>query len=216
MHLTIFGASGRTGRHLVRLALDQGHHVTAFVRDPDKLARVGVPVEHEHLRIVQGDVTDAEPVHEAVAGADAVLSALGHAKGSPKDVQTVGTRHILDAMDRHGVDRLISETGAGVPDPKDADPSLGARFMRGLMQLIAADVLQDAEQHADLIRQSEADWTLVRAPRLTEGPQTGVYEAGYMDLGAGAKISRADVADFMLTLATDGGYHREAPKVVSR
>ena len=215
MKLTVFGATGRTGRHLVEQALAAGHEVTAFVRNPSKLADVGLSAQHEGLTVVQGDVKDAARVEEAVRGADVVLSTLGHTKTSAKDVQTVGTRNILRAMDEYGTDRFISETGAGVADPRDGKRSLGAKVMGGLLKLLAPDVLRDAEHHAEAIRASDAAWTLVRAPRLTDGLRTGVYQTGYLNLGPGAKASRADVADFMLKLALEGGYKREAPMITS-
>ena len=215
MKLAVFGATGRTGKHLVRQALEAGHEVVAFARNPAKLADVGLPAEHERLRVVEGDVKDTDRVAEAVEGADAVLSAIGHTKTSAKDVQTVGTQNILRAMERHGVRRLVSETGAGVADPKDGKRSFGAKLMGGMLKLFAPAVLEDAEGHAAALRAGDAAWTMVRAPRLTDGDHTGAYETGYLDLGPGAKISRADVADFMLKLALEGGYEREAPMITA-
>ena len=215
MKLAVFGATGRTGRHLVEQALAAGHEVTAFVRDPSKLTDVGLSAEHERLTVVQGDVQEAGRVGEAVQGADVVLSALGHTKTSAKDVQTVGTQNILQAMNERGIDRFISETGAGVADPRDGKRSLGAKLMGGLLKLLAPDVLEDAERHAEAVRASNRAWTIVRAPRLTDGPRTGDYQTGYLNLGPGAKVSRADVADFMLKLALEGGYEREAPMITS-
>ncbi len=81
MKLTIFGATGRTGRQLLTQALEAGHEVTAFVRDPSKLG-----VTHSRLRVMQGDVYDASVVEDATKGQDAVLSALGPVRGGPKDV----------------------------------------------------------------------------------------------------------------------------------
>lgn len=203
----IFGATGRTGVPLVEQALAAGHEVRAFARTPEKL-----PIESARLTVVQGDAQDAAAVERAVAGADAVLSALGHAKGSQEDVQTVATQHIVAAMNAHGVRRLISLTGAGVADPRDA-PKLWNRAIQGLMKLVARSVLEDAERHADVIRQSGLDWTIVRAPRLTNGAHTGRYRVGYVGKGTGMTISRADVADFMLRLVREGTHVHEAPMV---
>lgn len=114
MRVLIFGASGRTGQHLVRQALEAGHEVTAFVREPARLK-----MDHARLRVVSGDVTDAVRTEEAVAGSEVVLSALGHTRTSAKDLQTVGTKNIVAAMHRHGVRRIVSLTGAGMRDPKD-------------------------------------------------------------------------------------------------
>jgi putative NADH-flavin reductase len=207
MKVTIFGASGRTGRPLVEQALAAGHDVTAFVRDP---ARLGVT--HDRLKIVRGDVHDAAAVERAVAGADAVLSALGHTRNSPKDVQTVATKNIVAAMQKHGVKRLVSLTGAGVSDPND-QPKLIDRVIKTLLVLVSRDVLKDAEQHAEVIKGTDLDWVIVRGPMLTEGPHTGNYRVGYVGKGTGTRISRADVADFMLKQATDTTYVRKAPMI---
>jgi len=207
MKLTIFGATGKTGRHVVEQALDTGFEVTAFVRDPGKL-----DLRHDRLRVVQGDVADAAKVREAVRGQDAVISALGQTKTSAKDVLTVAARHLVPAMREEGARRLVTLVGAGVPDERDTG-SLGRTLMRGLMKLVARHVLEDAEHHAEIVRASDLEWTLVRPPRLTDGPKQGEYRTGYLQLGGTNTISRADLADFMLKLAADGRYVREAPMV---
>ena len=120
MHLTVFGATGRTGRPLVAQALAAGHHVTALVRTPAKL-----DLAHPNLTVVQGDVTDAEAVARVVDGADAVLSALGPVKGGPASMLTQATRNVIAAMRQHGVQRVVIVSGAGVPDP--LDPRTGPR-----------------------------------------------------------------------------------------
>ncbi len=207
MRITIFGATGKTGRHLLEQALAEGYEVTAFVRDPAK-----VPLQHERLTLVQGDVQDGAQVEEAIRGVDAVLSTLGQTKTSSKDMLTVAARHIVPAMQKHGVRRMVTLVGAGVPHERDRS-SPGRRFMRGLMKLVARDVLEDAERHAELVRASDLEWTLVRPPRLTDGERRGEYRTGYMQLGPAESISRADLADFMLKLAADAEYLREAPMV---
>ncbi|MGB3635699.1 MAG: NAD(P)H-binding protein, partial [Rubrobacteraceae bacterium] len=163
MKLTIFGASGRTGKLLVEQALAAGHEVTAFIRDPSKLG-----ISHEKLTVSEGDVKDSAPVLEAVAGADAVLSALGHTKSSAKDVQTVGTQNIVAAMKESGVRRLVSLTGAGVSDPND-EPKVFDKVITTLLKLLQKDVLEDGENHAHVIEKSGLDWIIVRGPMLTEG-----------------------------------------------
>jgi putative NADH-flavin reductase len=213
MTLTVFGATGRTGRPLVEQALREGYAVRAFVRSRQKLADQQA-LTSDLLTPVEGDVTDAAPVAEAVRGADAILSALGHAEGAPDDVQTVGTRHIVRAMETHGVDRIISETGAGVSAPQD-ESHLGGRVMNGLLRLVAPKVAEDADGHAEVLRGSGRDWVIVRAPRLTNGAHTGTYREGYLKLGPFDKIARADVADFMLREADPEHqrWHQEAPMV---
>jgi putative NADH-flavin reductase len=205
MNLTVFGASGRTGRPLVQQALDAGHHVTAFVRSPAKLT-----IQHANLTVVQGDVTDGTAVARAITpDTDAVLVALGHVKGAPDDVLTVGTRHILDAMQAAGVTRIVNVTGGGVAYPKDP-PFLPSKIVRGIMRVVAGKLLADSERQRDLLTASGMEWTNVRGPRLTEGPLTENYQAGYLKLGP-VSVSRADVAHFMLHCAEDEAFVREAP-----
>lgn len=207
MRLAIFGASGRTGRPLVEQALAAGHEVTAFVRDPSRL-----DVDHERLKVVKGDVKDYAEAQEAVAGADAVLSALGHTKSSAKDVQTVGTENIIAAMKKFGVRRLVSLTGAGVGDPKD-EPKLFDRAITGLLKLLQRDVLEDAQNHARAVEESGLDWVIVRGPMLTEGEKTGTYRVGYVGKDSGTKVSRADVADFMLRQVEEDAYLHQKPMI---
>jgi putative NADH-flavin reductase len=208
--LVIFGATGRTGRPLVAQALAAGHEVTVFVRDPAKIS-----VSHERLRTVQGDIRDADRVEAAVQGQDAVLSVLGRTRGSASDVLTVGATNIVSAMKKNGVRRLVSLVGAGVRDPHDLPPSVGSRVTTRLLKLLAGNVLADARQHADLVRRSGLDWSLVRPPRLTQARRTGRYRAGYLQLGVRDTVARADVAAFMLKLATGGDFVHEAPMISS-
>jgi len=209
MKLTIFGATGRTGRPLVEQALAAGHTVTALVRDPARL-----PISHPQLHVVQGDVAEAAKVDQVVAGADAVLSTIGHTATSTKDVQTIATKYIVAAMQKHGVNRFVSLTGAGVADAKDR-PKLIDKGFKFLLKRLQPDVLADAENHAKVVRSSGLDWVIVRGPRLTEKPHTGKYRVGYAGVGTGTVIPRADVADFMLKQVTDTTYVRDAPMVSS-
>ena len=207
MRVTIFGANGRTGQQLVEGALAAGHSVTAFVRDPAKLATGA-----ERLRIVQGDALDAAAVEEAVRGQDAVLVALGHAANSPKDVLTRGTALILAAMQRHDVRRLVGLTGAGVADPND-QPKLLNRLIAGLLRRLQPELLADSERQVALIRASELDWVIVRVPRLTDRPATGRWRVGYVGRDIGPLISRADAAAFMLQHLEDDTWLLKAPAI---
>lgn len=207
MKIAVFGATGRTGRPLVEQALAEGHEVVALARDPSKLG-----MRHERLRVVAGDVLDAGAVEEVVAGADAVMSAIGHTKTSSKDVQTRGTRNIVAAMEEHGVKRLVSLTGAGVRDPGD-QPKPVDKVFGFLLKTLQKDVIEDAEGHANVIKGSNLDWVIVRGPRLTEGPKKGTYRVSLVGKNSGTQVSRADIADFMLQQAANNTYLRQMPMV---
>ena len=207
MNVAIFGATGRTGRPLVKQALGRGYGVTAFARDPSRLG-----LSHERLVVVQGDVMDGAAVREAVSGQDAVVGALGHTKGSPKDVQTRGTANIVAAMEEYGVRRLVSLTGAGVGAEGDA-PKFVDKVFGLLLKTLQRDVLEDAAGHVAVIRESGLEWVIVRGPRLTEGEKKGRYRVGLVGKNSGTRISRADLAEFMLDAITDNAHLRRMPIV---
>jgi putative NADH-flavin reductase len=210
MKLAIFGASGRTGVPLVKQALEQGHTVKALVRSPEKLiSTVGEPAG---LEIIEGDATNAYSVAKTIDGCDVVLSAIGHSKGSPKDVQTTATKHMVGAMKEHGIKRIISLTGAGVSAPGDK-PKIADRIFRFLLGLFAKDVLEDAKNHAEVLRQSDLDYIIVRGPRLTDGEPKGDYYVGLIGKDSGTQIARADVAHFMLTQLKDDTWVGRPPMV---
>jgi len=207
MKITIFGASGRTGQHLVRQALERGYTVNAFARSPEKLDAHG-----EDLAVVQGDVQDAAAVSRAVAGADAVISVLGPTENKPTFVVTQGTQNILEAMQEHGVERLVISAGAGVADPKD-EPKLFNRAINLLLKLVSRWVYEDMQRTVAAVRNSQVKWTVVRVPMLTDDEPTGEVKAGYVGAGMGIRLSRADMASFMLEQVESEQYLHQAPAI---
>jgi putative NADH-flavin reductase len=208
MKLTIFAATGGIGGQLLQQALAAGHDVTAVVRSPEKL----LP-SRNGTRVVQSDLARPEPaaLESAVAGADAVLSGLGPRPMADTGVAAEGTRAIVRAMQETGVRRILVVSAApnstvpspGRPNPPRHDPGEGF-FMRNLFTPLVKVVLRqrygDLALMEDLLRESELDWTVFRPPRLTNGPLTGRYRTAFgQNLRRGALISRADVADAMLT-----------------
>lgn len=207
MQLTIFGATGRTGAELVQQALADGHTVTAYVRNPAKLT-----VSHDRLRVVAGTMDDLESIRRAVAGADAVLSALGPVTNTAARPLTEGMGHIVAAMQHHGVRRLIITTGAGVADPLDT-PGLVGRFFNVMLRLFARHVLADSIGMVDVVRASDRDWTVVRVPRLNDNPGGGPLRVGYSGQGPGTQLARADFARFMLDQLASAEWLRRAPMI---
>jgi putative NADH-flavin reductase len=206
VNIVVFGATGRTGRHIVDQALADGHTVTAFARYPNRIHR-----EHECLHVVEGHVQDQIPVLKAIEGQDAVISALGQVRERPSvaHVLTVAANNITEAMKFHDVPRLVFLLGAGVADPRD-ESSFASRLIVPLMRLVAGYVRADAEEAAELIRDSDLDWTIVRVPRLGNGPARGDLSAGYRKPGF-SPLAREDVAAFMLTQLESDTHLHEAP-----
>lgn len=205
MKLTIVAATGGIGRHLVTQARAAGHTVTAVVRNPAALP-AGVN------RVVTVDLTAPDPhaLAEAVAGADAVLSAAGARARSDFGVAECGTRAIVAAMKETGVRRLIVVSAAPIgtvpspdrPHPPRHDPGEGF-VMRSVLTPIVKRVFArnyaDLARMEDVIRHSGLDWTVVRPPQLTDRPLTASYRTAYgRNLRGGRNIPRADVAHYML------------------
>jgi putative NADH-flavin reductase len=203
MRLLIMGATGRLGRLLVDQALADGHDVTAFARDPAAL-----DVAHPHLTVTRGDLTDVESVRAAVAGQDAVFAAVTPPARKATTLYYTGATNLVDAMRRHGVRRLVWVSSAGV-DPVDA-AAQGLFFDRVIKPLMFKHMYADAKRAEELLRTTDLDWTFVHPPLLTNGEQTGTYRLGVPHVPAGGKrISRADLAEFMLRVGTGNDYVRQ-------
>jgi len=207
MRLTVFGASGRTGQHVLERALSAGYEVTVLVRDPSR-----VKLEHAGLKVQVGSLQDAAQVEEAISGSEAVISVLGPTANKPTFEISSATETIIAAMKKLGVRRLILSLGAGVSDLNDA-PGLFNRFMDILVKVFSRHVYDDMLQVAAEVRAADLDWTIVRVPMLTDGPRTGKLRVGYVGKGIGPRISRADMADFMVHQVADQTHLRKAPAI---
>jgi putative NADH-flavin reductase len=207
MKLTVFGSTGRTGRELLAQALDQGHDVVACARTPAKID----DMNHERLRVVQGDVLDPAAVGDAIAGQQAVLFAAGTGP-ERTTLREDGTRIVVEAMGKAGVRRLICLSSLGVGDSR---ANLGFFTKYVIVSVYLRHAFADHERQEAIVKRSALDWIIVRPPHLTDGPHTGAYRHGFPpnDKQIAGKISRADVADFMLKQLTDDTYLRQTPGV---
>jgi len=205
MKLVIFGATGGTGSCLVEQAVAAGHEVTAVVRDPGRLAvtdRLGA-AGRQRLRIVTADVMDPAMITPVVAGADAVLSALGPHGNGPTTISQDSVRSIIQAMQKSGIRRLLTVSGSVVTDAGEGP------FMRYLAKPLVRrtalrHVCADMRRAEEEVRESDLDWTIMRPPRLTGKAATGTYRTAVdRNLPRGYTVSRADLAACMLTLLAD-------------
>lgn len=210
MKITVFGATGGTGEHLVRQACESGYHVTAVVRDPARLR-----YRHPNLSVVRADVMDPEAISEAVTGADAVLNAIGTRKVRvPTSAQSDSTESIIKAMSGHGARRLLVVSSSGMVS--EGDGPFTRIVVKPILKRVLRHVFADARRMEELVRGSDLDWTIVRAPRLTDGPRTGGYRmAVERNVRGGFWVSRADVADCLLRCLDDPATIRIAVTVAS-
>jgi putative NADH-flavin reductase len=209
VRITVFGATGGTGTHLVEQALAAGNQVTAVVRDPARL-----PAGSPELTMVRGDLTDPSSITGAVRDADAVISAIGTRDGRvPTTVCADSAASIITAMRSAGAHRLIVVSNSGMHVDEADGP-----FTRFVVKPILARVLRfsfaDMARMEKLVRASGLDWTIVQPPMLTDGRRTGACRIAIdRNVRGGNRVSRADLADQILRCLTDDRTTRAAVAV---
>lgn len=208
MRILILGSTGGTGQQLVAQSLKQNHEVTALARDPSRLKP-----NHERLTVVKGSVLNKDVLTNALEGKDAVLSALGVGKSlRSKDLMSDAVRLIIPAMHSKNVKRLVFLSAFGVGETfKQAD-----FIQKMIFRLFLRNIYADKSKADDQIRRSTLDWTLVYPVLLTNTPGTGKYKAGEkLEMKGMPKISRADVAEFMLLQLSDNTFIKKSPIIMS-
>lgn len=207
MKLVIFGATGTVGRQVVQQALAQGHTVTAFARNPAKLN-----LQHSQLSFIQGDVMDSEAVELAISGQDAVICVLGSGKQLTSTIRSDGTQQIIQAMQKVEVRRLICQSTLGAGDSWG---NLDFYWKYIMFGFILRKVFADHERQEALVQNSKLDWTIVRPGAFIDGPLTGKYRHSFpgTDRNITLKVSRADVADFILKQLSDQSSLYQTPSL---
>ena len=203
MKILVLGATGGTGRLIVRDALAKGHSVVALVRSKASADLPGVDM-------IEGDARDEGTLTRALGGCDAVISALGTGIGFRKvDLLAVATRVLVTAMTRNGVCRLMCISALGVGDSRGHG---GFVFDRLFQPLLLSRAYKDKDCQEAAIRASSLDWVIVRPAMLTNDPARGSVRA-VTDLTAvnGGKIARADVARFVVEQLTTDSWLRRTP-----
>jgi putative NADH-flavin reductase len=211
MKLVVFGATGRTGQILVRSALAAGQDVTAAARSPERVSASG-----ERLRTLRCDLFDATSVAAAMSGQECVLVAVAPQHPlRPTTIFSTGIKHILEAARREGIKRVIVLGSCGVDGGTRCPPHV--RLLAGLIvQPLLFHLYVDTARMEGILEMSDCDWTVVRPPRLTNGPETSRYRLGVGEhLPNVSSISRADVAAAMLRLISDGSSYRRWVEVAS-
>jgi putative NADH-flavin reductase len=191
MKLVVLGATGGTGLEVVRQAIGRGHSVTVLVRSPDRLRPF-----RDRINVEQGDLLNPAELERVIRGHDAVLSGFGpRVPVSEADAQLLQQFAVAlaSAMVRAGVQRAVVESVAFLFKNSILPPA----YLLG--RLLFPRTVADASAMERVFEESGLDWTMVRPPELTDKPYTGRYRVreGYLPT-FGFKISRADVADFII------------------
>jgi len=203
--LAIFDATGGTGKMLVKQALAEGFDIKVLARDPAKLS-----THHERMKIITGDINNTESVSQVVNGVDAVISVLGSRANTKGKPITQGTQNIINAMKNHGVTRIIIVSTPSVSDANDL-PDIRFKFAVGFIRIIARSAQEDIISTAQVVRNSNLDWTIVRVSTLSNADKTGHVKSGYVGKEMGMSITRADLADFLLKQVKDARFLHQSP-----
>ena len=198
MKVIVFGATGGVGQAFVRQALEDGHEVTAFVRNSAKLQ-----LKHDKLRVVQGDALNQEEVTAAIAGHDAVVSGLGSSQGLKKSTELQRmAQSVVQGMQANQVKRILYTASAGIDREL---PGLSGKMVMALLKNVLADHRVAVEQ----IKSHDLDYTIARPMGLKNLPLTGKYREAATGVPAKAgSIAREDVAHFLLKAMKDPSYIR--------
>ncbi len=204
MKIAVIGANGKTGRVLVNEAVQRGHSVRAGV------FRANTFKTSDYIDVVQCDAMKLEDVGKLIHGCDAVVSLIGHIPNSPAFVQTTAISNVLSAMKAQGTTRIVSLTGTGVRMPNDS-PSLIDHVLNAGIKIIDGDRIRDGIAHADVLRESDTDWTIIRVLKLTDLPM----HAYTLTSGGPGRIlvSRVAVADAIIEVLTKHSHTKEAPVI---
>jgi putative NADH-flavin reductase len=190
MKIVVLGASGGTGSKIVELAREEGHDVTAIVRTANG-------------RDTVADVMDPDSIGPHVAGADAVVSAIGsRSLRRPTSVQTDSTESLVRAMKAHGVRRLVVVSNSGMI--VDGDDPLSRYLVKPVLRQVLKHPWADMARMEEVVRASGLEWTIARPPRLTDGPRTDAFRTAVeTNVRGGATVSRADLAALVLRCLAD-------------
>jgi len=205
MQLAILGGTGGIGGHVLSWALDAGHPVRALARRPEALP------QRAGLTAVHGDALDGAAVAETIAGADAVVSALGPRGAKAASLLAGAAANVVAAMDKTGARRLICVSAAGAYITGDPDTGW---LIKAVLPRVFAAPFADVREMENVIRHSGLDWTIVRPVRLVNRPGTSRYRVRPdFPPPAGRTIARADVAHFIAAVLTEDAWLHEAPAV---
>lgn len=207
MRLAVFGATGLTGGFVLSQALEQGHEVTAMVRDPRR-----VSLSHPRLTVLGGSPTAPDDVDRCVRGADAVIHCLGiggKGDGRPTTLVSDSVKVVLTAMMKHGVPRIVcmSNVGAGGSGTWFANRIVIPLFLRWLQPII-----EDKDRMEAALGASSVEWVSVRLPNIVEGPDRPV-RVSTDGRRLGLSITASTTARFLLEQVTSSEWVCSAPSI---
>ena len=192
MKILIIGATRGVGKALLETSLEENYDVTVLARKPEK-----IEISHPKLRVVEGDVLDAESIEASAEGQGAICSCVGvPITFKPVDLFSKAAQNILVAVKQNPGQKYIAVTGIGAGESKGHG---GFLYDKIFNPLLLKSIYSDKDREEEIIKASGVDWMIVRPAGLTNGKRTGKYHV-FNDLSGvtSKRVSRFDVADFIV------------------
>lgn len=203
MNIAVLGANGRSGKIFVNQALKRGHKINAGTHRQTQYY-----LENSNLSIIQCDAANLGDIRKLVKDQDAVISLIGHVKGSVPDIQTQAIKNIIKAMEENSIKRLISLSGTGIRIDND-NITFMDRILNESIKLIDPQRIKDGVRHYELLKQSNLDWTLLRVLKLQNSKQ----KAFRLTFNGPAKtiVSRQETAEALINILEQGLFIKKTP-----
>jgi len=212
LQILVIGGNGGIGKQCIRTALEAGCYVTAILRTPSKLT-----ITHPNLTVIQGDVNNPAPVIPHLGNKDAVISAVGASGGllgdKPTTLYSDSAKLILSGLDTIANTHLFFVSASAV-EISPILPFFVRFFARYVLQKLLRHMYHDLLEMETVVKKSSANYTIIRPPQLTDGEATGNYRVAINQfLKNGLKISRADVAHFIINHIDDSEISRATVEI---
>jgi putative NADH-flavin reductase len=211
MKVLIFGASGYSGKEILKQALAQQHEVTVLTR-----SKSSITLNNPNLTVVEGNVLDAKTVNAVLQGQDAVIQCLGiggKGDGKPTTFISDATKIIVAEMEKTQVKRLIAMSNVGAGNSRAFQPWFFNKIILPYFLNWLKVIIDDKNVMEPIIANSTLDWTIVRCPNIIEKAAKNKVTATLDGKNLKLSITNVDTANFILQQLTDKTFSKQAPSI---
>jgi putative NADH-flavin reductase len=211
MKVVIFGATGFSGKSILKKTLSQQHQVTVLVRNKSSIL-----VQDKNLKIVEGNVLDKHTVAEVLKNSEAVIQCLGvGGKGNGKFTTFISdaTKIIVEEMEKQQIKRLIAMSNVGAGNSVSFQPWIFTKIILPYFMKWLEVLIDDKNRMEPIIMNSELDWTIVRCPNIVDKTPKGNVLATLDGKGLKLAVTLGDMAEFIVLQLIDASYFKQAPSI---
>ena len=211
MKIVIFGATGFSGKAILKETLSQQHQVTVLVRN-----KSAIQIQDKNLKIVEGNVLDKHTVAEVLKNSEAVIQCLGvGGKGNGKLTTFISdaTNIIVEEMEKQQIKRLIAMSNVGAGNSISFQPWIFTKIILPYFMKWLKVLIDDKNRMEPIIMNSELDWTIVRCPNIVDKTPKGNVHATLDGKGLKLAVTLGDMAEFIVRQLINASYSKQAPSI---